>query len=157
MPCQNHQAHRNSSVFEGPDLRVCRSDETVEMERDDTTKKDPVDKRRCNLIETYNRNVGEVMNDLVFESLRKTIVKKGILNQVKFVKEGRRLGSYDHPDFTKLCWQSVVFNSMPNMKRLTDRQKAVKWITYRSILRKMFVSYKTETTYKMKNSFMECK
>lgn len=133
------------------------SDLTLPMEGEDSTVRDPIVKRRSVLIETYNENVGEKSNDKVFESLRKTIIKKGVLNRIKFLKEGRRFGSYDHPDFTAVCWQSVVFDGMANMRHLTDRQKAIKWITYRSMLRKLFVGYKTDTTYKMKRSLMECK
>ena len=147
-----------SSVSVTDSNETNQSDVTLNMTRDDTTAGDPDDKRKDNLAETYIEDRGERFNKYVLESIRKTILSKGFLHRVKFLKEGRRkLGVFDRPDFTERCWQRDLFEGMPSMRHLPDGKKAIKWITYRQRIRKIFVNYKTEMTHKMKRAFMDCK
>ena len=123
----------------------------------DTTDKDPTEKRKRVMIQTYGEEVGHRPSENTQKCIN-VVVRNTILPKMKFVPGGKAFGSFDKPDFTDTkSWVNVLFSKIPNLANLSDSMKCKVWITYRARIKEQFSLHRAGITHKIKSNFVKSK
>lgn len=105
------------------------------------------------MMTVYERNV-KVRSSLGVRSDILRFVRRLVIPHVKFTCEGSTVGSFEKPDFTdKDSWYYVVLKKA-GYGRLSARNLAKVWVTYRKDVAEAFSNHRSNATARMKKAFL---